>query len=164
MSNPEHDTNSPESFSREYPYRPIVSAAACVFRGDRVLLIKRTQQPSQGLWSVPGGAIELGETVHDAAQRELREECNIEIKVDRIFNVVDAIVPDESQQIKFHYVVIYLLARYVSGEAHPGSDASDLRWVTLQELDTFDMNPVVRKNMQQVFKIAREVDLLKDRS
>ena len=164
MSNPEHNTNSPESFSREYPYRPIVSAAACVFRGDRVLLIKRTQQPSQGLWSVPGGAIELGEAVHKAVQRELREECNIEIKVDKILNVVDLIVPDESQQIRFHYVVIYLLARYVSGEAHPGSDASDLRWVTLQELDPFDLNPVARKNMQQAFKIARGVGLLSNPS
>ncbi len=164
MSNPEHDTNSPEPFSREYPYRPIVSAAACVFQGDRVLLVKRAQQPSQGLWSVPGGAIELGETVHHAAQRELREECNIKIKVDRIFNVVDVIVPDESQRIRFHYVIIYLLARYASGEAHSASDASDLRWVTLRELDTLNMNPVAQKNIQRAFQMAREAGLLKDRS
>ena len=163
MLSSEHDVNTPKSFEREYPGCPIVSAAACVFQGDRVLLVKRTQQPSQGLWSVPGGAIELGETIHDAVRRELREECNIEIEVHRILNVVDLVVPDESQQIKFHYVVIYLLARYVSGEAHPASDASDLRWATLQELDTLGMNAVVRKNMQQAFKIAREVGLLRDR-
>ena len=156
MSNPEQDTNNPASFSREYPHLPIVSAAACVFQANRVLLVKRTQQPGQGPWSMPGGAIELGETVHDAVRRELREECNVEIKVDRIFNVVDVIVPDESRQIKFHYVVIYLLARHASGEAHPGSDASDLRWVTLRELDTLDMSPAARKNMQQAFQVARQ--------
>ncbi len=159
MSSSRHDVNSSEPFGREYPYRPIVSAAACVFQGDRVLLIKRAQQPSQGLWSVPGGAIELGETIHDAAQRELREECNIEIEVDKITNVVDLIVSDDKERIKFHYVIIYLLARYVSGEVRPGSDASDIRWTTCQELNALEMTPVVRKNMQQAFEMAREIGL-----
>jgi len=155
--NSEQARDNPEFLGREYPDRPIASAAACVFKRDRVLLIKRARQPSQGRWSVPGGAIELGETIRDALQRELREECSIEIEADRIINIEDLIVPDEEGRIWFHYIVTYLLARYVDGTAHPGSDALEVRWATCEELDILDMNPVVRKNMQYSFEVAREI-------
>jgi len=154
--NSEQAKNSPELPGREYPERPIASVAACVFKGDRVLLIKRARQPSQGLWSVPGGAVELGETIRDAVKRELREECGIEIEVDGVINAVDLILPDEKGRIQFHYIVTYLLARYISGEACPGSDALEVRWATRQELDTLDMTAAVRKNMQHSFGVARE--------
>jgi len=150
----EHAVNLSESLDREYPQRPITAAHAVVFRRDRVLLVKRAHQPSQGRWSVPGGMIELGETIRDAAQRELREECGIEIEVDKVVNVVDNIIPDERGHIRFHYVVIYLLARYVSGEAHPYSDALEVRWATREELDTLDMHPLARKTTQQAFEMA----------
>jgi len=158
----EQAKDNPEFLGREYPDRPIASAAACVFKGDRLLLIKRARQPSQGRWSVPGGAIELGETIRNALQRELREECSIEIEADRIINVEDLIVPDEKGRIWFHYVVTYLLARHISGEAHPGSDALEVRWTTYEELDTLDMNPVVRKNMKYSFDVAREIGFFDD--
>ena len=160
MANAGDNTNTPESIGREYPSRPIVSTAAYVFRKDKILLGKRAQQPGQGLWSIPGGAIELGETVHQAARRELREECNIEIQVEKLFNVVDVIVPGEKERIKFHYVIIYLLARYLSGETHPGSDALAVCWATHQELDNLEMSPVVRKNIKQAFQVAHETGLL----
>ena len=154
--NSEQVKDNPEFLGREYPDRPIASVAACVFKGDRVLLIKRARQPSQGLWSVPGGAIELGETIRDAVKRELREECGIEIEVDRVINTVDLILPDEKGRIWFHYVVTYLLARYISGEACPGSDALEVRWARSEELDTLNMTPAVRKNMKYSFEVARE--------
>jgi 8-oxo-dGTP diphosphatase len=154
--NSEQAKDSSELPGREYPDRPIASVAACVFKGDTVLLIKRARQPSQGLWSVPGGAIELGETIRDAVKRELYEECGIEIDVDRVINAVDLILPDEKGRIWFHYIVTYLLARHISGEARPGSDALDVRWATHQELDTLNMTPAVRKNMQYSFEMARE--------
>jgi len=154
--NSEQVKDNPEFLRREYPDRPIASVAACVYKGDRVLLIKRARQPSQGLWSVPGGAIELGETIRDAVMRELREECGIEIELDRVINAVDLILPDEKGRIWFHYIVTYLIARYISGEACPGSDALEVLWATCQELDTLNMTPAVRKNMKYSFEVARE--------
>ncbi len=145
------------AFSREYPQRPIVTAVGCVFRGDRMLLIKRGQEPSKGQWSVPGGAIELGEKIYDAVQREVREECGIEIEVARVVNVADSIVPDEAGRVWFHYVPVYILARYVSGEAHADSDALDVRWVAREELDALDMNPITRERINQAYDIARDL-------
>jgi len=147
----------PDSFSREYPQRPIVTAVACVFRGDRVLLIRRAREPSKGRWSVPGGAIEIGEAIYDAVRREVREECSIEIEVIRVINVADSIVPDEAGRVWFHYVPIYILARYVSGEAYPDSDALDVGWVIREELDTLDMNPIAYENINRAFDMARDL-------
>jgi 8-oxo-dGTP diphosphatase len=144
----------PNPFDREYPSRPIPSVHALVFRGDRVLLVKRANEPSQGLWSVPGGVIELGEGIYEAARRELQEECDIEIEVDRMLNVADNILPDERGRVRFHFVLIYLLARYVSGEARPASDALDVRWVGRAELHTLDIHPVGREIVLQAFETA----------
>ena len=160
MVNSGDNINTPESIEREYPSRPIASTAAYVFREDKVLLAKRARNPGQGLWSVPGGAIELGETVHQAARREVREECNIEIQVEKLFNVADVILPGEKERIKFHYVIIYLLARYLSGETQPDSDALAVCWATRQELDTLEMSPAIRKNIKQAFQMAHETGLL----
>ena len=147
----------PDSFNREYPQRSIVTAVGCVFRGDRMLLIKRGQEPSKGQWSVPGGAIELGEKIYDAVRREVREECGIEIEVVRVVNVADSIVPDEAGLVRFHYVPVYVLARYVSGEAQADTDALDVLWVVREELDTLDMNPITRERINQAFDMARDL-------
>lgn len=151
------ERNIPESFNREYPQRPIVTAVACVFREDKVLLIKRAQEPSKGRWSVPSGAIELGEKIFDAVRREVREECGIEIEVVKVVNVADSIVPDEAGRVWFHYVRIYILARYLSGEAHPGSDALEVCWVVREELDKFDMIPIVYENIIRAFDMTRDL-------
>ena len=153
MSTEEKNTGRGESTGREYPERPIASVGACVFKDNEVLLIKRANQPSQGLWSVPGGAIELGETIQQTAKRELNEECNIEITVDKIFNVENLIIPDEKGRTLFHYVVTYLIAHHISGEAQAGSDALDVKWAARRELGGLNMNPVVRENMLEAFKI-----------
>jgi ADP-ribose pyrophosphatase len=156
-----HAASISESCDREYPGRPIASAHALVFRGDRVLLVKRAHPPSEGHWSVPGGAIELGETVRDAARREVLEECGIEIEIeiemDRLVDVADRVVLDEGGRVRFHYVVIYLLARYVGGEARPGSDGLAVRWATCEELTTLDMHPLACQAVQRAFKLAREL-------
>ena len=152
--NPEKADNTYNRTEREYPERPIASVAACVFRDKRTLLIKRATPPSKGLWSVPGGVIELGETLQDAARRELDEECGVDIEVDRVFNVDSAIYYDDKKRIHFHYVVTYLIAYYVAGEIRPGSNELDVRWATRRELDELDMNPIVRKNMSEAFDIV----------
>jgi 8-oxo-dGTP diphosphatase len=144
-----------ESINREYPERPIASVAVCVFKGDRILVIKRATPPSQGLWSVPGGMVELGEAIQDTAKREIQEECGIEIDVGEVFHVANLVVPDEKGLVRFHYVITYILADYVSGNARPGSDALDIQWATSQELDNLDMSPDVRENMLKAFKLKR---------
>jgi ADP-ribose pyrophosphatase len=145
-------TTSPESIRREYPQWPIPSVHAITFREGKVLLARRAHPPSEGRWSVPGGMIELGETIQNAAQRELHEECGVEIETDEVVNVADNIVLNESGRIRFHYVVIYLLAHHVSGEAHPNSDVSEVRWVTARELSTLDMHPLARLAVRQAFE------------
>jgi len=149
----EETVNTDDSIRREYPERPISSVAACVFKGNNILVIKRAQPPSQGLWSVPGGMVELGETIQETAKREIYEECGIEIDVGEVFHVANLIVPDEKGLVRFHYVITYILADYVSGIARPSSDASDIQWVTYEQLNNLDMSPVVRENMVKAFQV-----------
>ena len=100
--------------------------------------------------------IELGETLADAVRREVREECSIEVEPGQVIRVVDRIFPDQAGHIHYHYVVIYLLARYVSGEARPGSDAAALTWATRQELNSLHMVPVARQVVEHAFDLAQQ--------
>ncbi|HET7090232.1 MAG TPA: NUDIX hydrolase [Anaerolineae bacterium] len=143
----EQPGGTPESSQREYPHGPIPSAHAIVLRNDRVLLVKRAHDPGKGRWSLPGGMIRLGETIYEAVQREVREECSMEIEPVRILDVFDSILKDEQGRIRFHYLVVYLLARYLTGEAQAGSDASEVRWATREELNALDMHPRVRETV-----------------
>lgn len=147
-------TTSPEPIRREYPKGPIPASHAITFREGKALLVRRAQQPSKGRWSVPGGMIELGETVHEAARRELREECGVEVETNEVVDVIDHIVQDESGYIRFHYVVIFLLAQYVSGTVRPNSDALEARWVTREGLSSLDMHPLARRVVQKAFEIV----------
>jgi 8-oxo-dGTP diphosphatase len=148
---------------REYPTRPIASVAACVFKDDRVLLIRRGTPPSKGQWSVPGGAIELGESFKDTAKRELDEECGVEIEAGDIFDVENFIVRDEDDTIQYHYIVTYLTANYISGDIRPGLEELDVRWATKEELMNLEMNPITRDYMLKAFEkvdfISLELDI-----
>ncbi len=129
---------------REYPTAPIAAVGVVVLTGGersglRVLLVKRQKEPSKGRWGLPGGAIELGERVREAAAREVREECGIEVSAGQVIEVLDAILPDEAGRTRFHYVLIDLLAEYVRGELTPSSDALDARWFTEEELAGIDV-------------------------
>jgi ADP-ribose pyrophosphatase YjhB (NUDIX family) len=114
--------------TREYPERPMIGVGVVVFRGDQVLLIKRGKPPRVGQWSLPGGLQELGETVFEAARREIREECAIEIEPKAVIDIVDAITPGETGRIRFHYTLVEVLAEWVSGEPVAGDDAMDCAW------------------------------------
>jgi 8-oxo-dGTP diphosphatase len=126
---------------REYPSAPLPSVGAVVFNGDQVLLVRRGQEPSRGKWSIPGGVMELGETVREAARREVMEECGVEIEAGDVIEVRDAIVPDEAGRIRFHYVLVDVIARYASGELRVGSDVDDARWVSKEDIVGFDLTP-----------------------
>ena len=120
---------------KEYPTQPVVAVGAIVFRENRVLLVRRGQPPSQDLWAIPGGRVEIGETLRQAAEREILEETGITIQAREPVYTFDYIERDGSKLPRFHYVIIDLIADYVRGETRAGDDAADVRWVAAEELD-----------------------------
>lgn len=124
---------------REYPKSPIVGVGAVIFDGASVLLAQRGQEPAKGTWSLPGGAVELGEKLVDALKREILEEIGIEIEVGGLVRVLDRIVRDGKRRIQYHYVIVDYWGWKVSGEPKPGSDASDISFVSLKEIHKKDI-------------------------
>lgn len=140
--------------NREYPEAPIVAVGVVVKRGHEVLLVQRLNEPSRGRWSLPGGVVELGETVREAARREVQEECGLQVEPGQVLAVVDNIVRDEAGRIRFHYVLIDLLAEYVGGELAAASDIGDARWVSEKELGELDVTEKARQLVQEVLSSA----------
>jgi len=138
---------------REYPKTPIVGVGAVIVKGDQVLLIRRANEPSRGRWSIPGGTVELGETLAQAATREVSEECQLKVEIGDVLATFDLIQRDEQGRIRYHYVLLDLAARYVSGEPVAGTDALDVRWVKEAEFNELDivprLLPVLREALQR---------------
>ena len=124
---------------REYPDRPYVAVGVIVFRDQEVLLIKRNKEPNKGQWSIPGGKQIIGETVADAAKRELLEETGVKVDQLLLVDVVDTIIPDLFGKIKYHYTLVDYMGQWLSGETCPGDDAEEVRWVCLNEIDSFSL-------------------------
>jgi 8-oxo-dGTP diphosphatase len=139
---------------REYPEAPIVAVGVVVKRGHEVLLVQRLNEPSRGRWSLPGGVVELGETVREAARREVQEECGLQVEPSEVLAVVDNIVRDEAGLIRFHYILIDLLAEYVSGELAAASDIGDARWVRAEELGELDVTEKASKIVLDTLNLA----------
>ena len=117
-----------------YPNQPVVAVGAIVFRDNRVLLVRRGQPPSQDLWAIPGGRVEIGETLQEAAEREILEETGITIKALDPVYTFDYIERDGSARTRYHYVIVDLMANYVGGEPRAGDDAAEARWVSSEEM------------------------------
>lgn len=124
--------------SREYPDHPRVGVGTVVLDGDRVLLVKRGRQPAYGKWSIPGGLVDLGETTEAAARREVLEECGIAVRLIGVAGVVDRVIRDESGRIRYHYVLVDYAAHPESRAICAGSDAVDVRWVPIAEIEKYD--------------------------
>jgi 8-oxo-dGTP diphosphatase len=125
---------------RQYPERPIVAVGAVVLDADRVLLVRRGQEPLKGEWSLPGGAVEIGETLEAALVREVREETSLDVVVGPVVKVLDSIRRDASGRAEYHYIIIDYACRVRSGgsiAAAHGTDADDVRWVPFDELDRY---------------------------
>ena len=117
--------------------RPVVGVGVVVLRGSDVLLIRRAEPPRKDRWSIPGGKQERGETVRDAAHREIREETGVEIALIGLVDVVDGISRDETGAAISHYTLIDFAAEWVSGEPVAGDDAAEARWTPLENLDDY---------------------------
>ena len=124
---------------REYPDRPYVGVGVIVFRDKEVLLVKRNKDPNKGHWSIPGGRQMLGETVAEAAQRELLEETGVKVNSLLLVDVVDAIFPDAEGKIKYHYTLVDFMGYWYSGDFRAGDDAQEVRWVHLNELSSYSL-------------------------
>ncbi len=134
MSNSPNVT-TPISVQRRYPPAPLIGVGVVVFNQDgHVLLVKRGRPPRAGQWSIPGGLIDVGELLADAARREVREECAIEIELGGQIAIFEPIERDAEQRVEYHYVIIDYWAKYVSGEAVAQDDAADLAWVATNAL------------------------------
>ena len=133
----------------EYPNSPQVAVGALVFRENRVLLVKRNQPPGKGFWAIPGGRLELGETLKEAAEREVREETGVIIRARSPVYTFDLIERDDQGRIRFHYVIVDLLADYISGSPHPRSDACEARWIGPRELDKLPVTKTTRAFLKE---------------
>lgn len=127
------------SDDREFPARPIVGVGAVVLDGDRVLLVRRANEPLKGHWSLPGGGVDVGETLRDAIRREVREETGLEVEPGAIVDVLDRIRFDPDGRARFHYVLIDFVCRPTGGALCCASDADDAAWVALTALEAFDL-------------------------
>lgn len=134
-----------------HPRRPLVAVGAVVFDGGKVLLVRRGRPPSRDLWSIPGGKIRLGESLQAAAEREILEETGLIIRARQPIFTFDHIEKDARGRIRYHYVIVDLLADYMAGSIRAGDDALEARWVRPDELRLLAVNPKTAELLQREF-------------
>lgn len=140
---------------REYPERPVIGVGGVVIANGRALLIKRGHPPLQGEWSIPGGTLELGETLLEGVQRELLEETALQVRAVDLIEVFDRVFRDDSGRTQYHFVILDYLCEAVSGEACAGSDVTDVAWVSENELERYSLTPTATRVIRRAFEMAR---------
>jgi len=126
------------------PSAPKAAVGAVVIEEGRILLVKRKYPPKKGNWAIPGGSVNLGESLQAAAEREIMEETGLIIEAKEPVYTFDLIEHDSKGKILFHYVVVDLLAEYVSGDLHPADDVSDARWFNPDEIDGLEISETTK--------------------
>jgi 8-oxo-dGTP diphosphatase len=147
---------------REFPEVPLVGVGAVIIEGpiedSRVLLVKRAHPPLQAQWSIPGGVLEVGELVREAAIREAREETGLVVEPADLLGVYDRVLRDPEQRVQYHYVLIDFLCRRVGGQLQAASDAAEVRWFTREELPALmlaeDTQDVIHKGFAKLADLS----------
>jgi ADP-ribose pyrophosphatase YjhB (NUDIX family) len=138
--------------SREYPENPLIGVGTVIIQDNRILLIRRGQPPLLGEWSLPGGVLECGETLREAAVREAREETSLTVETADLLGVYERIIRADDGRVRYHYVLIDFLCRTVAGDLQAASDAADVRWFTREELPALKLSAdtveVIHKGLQ----------------
>ena len=149
--------------AREYPERPVVGIGGVIIEDGRALLIKRGSEPLRGHWSIPGGTLEIGESLQQGVARELLEETNLEVRVLDVIEVFDRIFPAEpllQQSVtrgpRFHYVIVDYLCERVSGEPRAGSDVTDVIYAREDELEQFHLTETATRVLRKAFAMDRD--------
>lgn len=156
-----------ETIDREYPRAPIVGVGAVVVDDGRVLLVQRGREPLKGKWSLPGGMLELGESLHEGVVREVEEETGLRVEPTELIELLDRIVREENsagKRVRFHYVIADYLCRVTGGALKAASDAAAVRWVERAEWNSHSalaLDPitvrVIEAGYQRAAALAREV-------
>ena len=129
----------------DYPGNPRVAVGAVVFKEECVLLVRRGRAPAKDLWAIPGGSVEIGETLQEAAEREILEETGIQIRALKPIYTFDVIDRDAAGKVRFHYVIVDLAADYVMGEPVAGDDALEARWISAREINVLEVSAATLK-------------------
>jgi mutator protein MutT len=143
------------SNQREYPERPLVGVGGVVVAGGRALLIRRGGPPLAGQWSIPGGMLELGESIEEGVRRELQEETGIEVRVRDLIEVFERIIPGEGGRTRYHFVIVDYLCEMVRGEARAASDVTDVAWASEAELAQYGLTAIATRVIRRAFEMAR---------
>lgn len=142
--------------AREYPAAPVAAVGGVVIDGDAVLLVKRAFPPRQGEWSLPGGQLELGESLADAVAREVREETGLDVEVGPVVEVFDRVHRDDGGRVRFHFVIVDFLCRPAGGTLRAGDDAADARWVGRGEVAACGVNAFAAAVIARAFRVRDE--------
>ena len=140
---------------RRYPERPIVGVGAVVLDGGRVLLVKRAHEPLKDHWTLPGGAVDVGETLEAAVAREIREETCLDVEVGPLVEVVTRMTRDDDRRVEYHFVIVEYLCRPIGGTLACASDAAAAEWVSVDDLDRFSVGETARAVIRKAIVLAR---------
>jgi 8-oxo-dGTP diphosphatase len=141
--------------SREYPERPFIGVGGVVISGNRVLLIQRGNPPLEGQWSIPGGMLELGETLIEGVRRELAEETGLDVRVLDLIEVFERVDLDQAGKPKYHFVVLDYLCEVSSDTAIAGSDVVNVAWVDGADLERYSLTPTATRVIGKAFEMAQ---------
>ena len=141
---------------REYPSQPFVGVGVVAWRDDSVLLVRRATPPNRGGWSLPGGAQEVGETVFEAARREVIEETGLVVEILGLVDVVDMIRHDDEGRVRFHYTLVDVLAESATGDAVAGCDVDALAWMPLGNVDRLDIWSETKRVIRRAHQLRAE--------
>jgi 8-oxo-dGTP diphosphatase len=141
--------------NRRYPDRPLVGVGAIIFRDDCVLLVQRGREPSYGKWSIPGGLVELGESLEGAVRREVSEEVGLDVSVGDLVVALDRVIRDADGKIEYHYILLDFVCKSEEGTPHPSSDALNCAFVPIDDLGRYVMTEGTEKVIRRVYSENR---------
>ncbi len=130
---------------RKYPVSPLIGVGALIHRGDKIVVVKRENEPAKGLWSIPGGLLELGERLYDGVKREVMEETGLDVEIDRLLDVIDNIVYDDDGKICYHYVLIDYLCSSSHGDLKAATDVKEAQWIKLKDVDRLPTTKTLKR-------------------